>query len=556
MLFMISAIEFKQVSYRYPGTSEFVLKDVNLKIPKNSFYLLAGPIGSGKTTLLMLARGFHKEYGGEFLGQIKVLGKDTESYDISHLGNKIGIIFQNPALQLHQLRVIDEVMSAPMYQGLPYDQCKRRAEKIVKQILGEEFYYKSPDELSSGQQQKVALAACLAMKCKILLLDEPFSFLDTKATHEVMKLLLDLKKQGMTIIVATHGIEDVSRNADRMAVIDNRTIALEGLTKDVLYDDRLEKILTAPLSVKTAKNLIQNEKLKEKVVDWGELLSKIRLKSKEKKETMHSSKKPYLDVEELTYHYPGSSNGVTDISFTVSKREVFGIVGHNGSGKTTLAKLLIGLFKPQRGSVSLAHHNITRMKTHERARRMGYVTQDPVDMLFESSVLEECAYGPKCFGLKDPERKARKVLKKMNLLKYEKVHPDSLSGGEKRLLSISDILVNDPEVLILDEPEFGLDPKNRRMISDTVKKLKSKGKSVIVITQDLEVALFLCDRIGVMYDGRMMKIGRSKDIFSDYDFLDKVELYPLPVFDILDKIDHDDLSSESEFIKAVSENIV
>ena len=273
-----SAIEFTNVSYQYSGTDEPVLKNVNLKIPKNSFYVIAGPIGSGKTTLLMLARGFHKEYGGDFNGQIKILGEDTKGYDISHLGNKVGIIFQNPALQLHQLRVIDEVMSAPIYQGLPYDQCKRRAEKIIKQILGEEFYYKSPDELSSGQQQKVALASCLAMKCKILLLDEPFSFLDTKATQEVMKILLKLKKRGLTIVIATHGIEDIARYADRMAVVDNKTIALEGLPRDILYDDRFENILTTNLSIKIAKTLIQNGKLKEKVVDWKELISKIKLK--------------------------------------------------------------------------------------------------------------------------------------------------------------------------------------------------------------------------------------------------------------------------------------
>ena len=144
----------------------------------------------------------------------------------------------------------------------------------------------------------------------------------------------------------------------------------------------------------------------------------------------------------------------------------------------------------------------------------------------------------------------------MNLLKYENVHPDSLSGGQKRLLSISDILVNEPEILILDEPEFGLDPKNRKMVSDVVKKLKRKGKSVVIITQDLEVALFLCDRIGFMSRGKMVRIGRPKDIFLDYKFLHEIGLSSLPIFGILDKINQKDLLSEDAFIKAINENII
>jgi len=550
------AIDFKQVSYKYPGVDEWTLKDVNLKIPRNSFYIIAGPVGSGKTTLLMLARGFHKEYGGKFYGDIHVLGKNIRDLDIHHLGSKVGIIFQNPALQLHQLRVIDEVMSAPMYQNLPYERCKRRAQRLIKQILGKEFYNRSPNELSSGEQQKVAIASCLAMKCKILLLDEPFSFMDVKSMQETLKILEQLKKKRMTIVIATHGLERVSRYADRIAVLDNKTVYLEGKTKEILYDERLEQILTAPLSIKTAKELIRNQKLKQRVVDWEELTKKIKLKKVGRVEKKHKKKKPYLELENVSYTYPDGNVGVRDISLEIYKKEIFGIVGHNGSGKTTLAKLILGLLKPNKGKVILAGNNITRMKIHEKAKKIGYVTQDPIDMLFETSVLQECAYGPKCLGYKYPERRARMTLKKLGILDQEKKHPDSLSGGQKRLLSIADILVNDPEVLILDEPEFGLDPKNWRSIVRIVKKLKKQGKTIIVITQDLEVTLFLCDRIAVMNDGMISRIGKPAEIFSDAKFLEKNGLSSLPVFGILDKINPGSLSSEDDFIKAVSEKIL
>ncbi|MDI6807320.1 MAG: ABC transporter ATP-binding protein [Candidatus Aenigmarchaeota archaeon] len=259
------AVEFSNVSYKYPGIDNWILEDINLKIPTNSFYVLAGPTGSGKTTLLMLARGFHKEYSGKFDGDIYILGESIKNFKITELGSKIGIIFQDPVSQLHQLRVIDEVMSAPMYQGLPWSECKTRAETVINEILDRDFYNRSPNELSSGEQQKVALAACLVMNCEILILDEPFSFLSIKAAQEILKILLELKEKGKTIILATHHLEQVSRHTDRIALIDSGKVVLEGPTMDILYSKEMGKILTEPLSIKVAKALIKSRKLKEKV---------------------------------------------------------------------------------------------------------------------------------------------------------------------------------------------------------------------------------------------------------------------------------------------------
>ncbi|GAI38101.1 unnamed protein product, partial [marine sediment metagenome] len=250
------ALEFKNVHYKYPGTEKWILKDINLKVPKNSFHIIAGPTGSGKTTLLMVARGFHKEWGGNFHGNIYILNQNIKDSDIGRLGSNVGIIFQNPSTQLHQLRVIDEIMSAPMYQGLPLQECKKRVETVVNQILDVGFYNRSPNELSYGEQQKVALAACLSMECEILLLDEPFSFLDPKSVREILDILLKFKKRGKTIILTTHNLEQVSSYADRIVLINNGELILDGSPEEVLYSNNLEEILTSPLSIKVAKLLL------------------------------------------------------------------------------------------------------------------------------------------------------------------------------------------------------------------------------------------------------------------------------------------------------------
>ncbi len=178
-------ININGLCYKYPGNSAWSIKNISLEIPKGSFFAFVGPSGSGKSTLLTLIRGFYQEIGGVLEGEILVGEKNVTQLPISEIGKTIGIVFQNPALQLHQLRVIDEVASAPMYQNIPYDECVKIALNLIDKVLGKEFYYRSPQELSSGQQQRVAIAASMALNAEILLLDEPFSFLDETARYKL-----------------------------------------------------------------------------------------------------------------------------------------------------------------------------------------------------------------------------------------------------------------------------------------------------------------------------------------------------------------------------------
>ena len=404
-------IDIKNLSYKYPDEKDFVLENINLKIKKNSFTCLIGPSGCGKTTLLMLIRGFFQEYGGKISGNIVVKGKDVIKTEFNKLGKDIGIIFQDPQVQLHQLRVIDEVASAPMYQGLPYDECQKRAKELIDKILDPSFYNKSPTELSSGQQQKVALAATLAMDCEVLLLDEPFSFLDTGAFREVLDIILDLKKQGKTIVIATHGIEQISGIADELILMNNGKLILQGDVKSVLYNPKFDKVLEPPLSIKVGKEL------KKKNIDWSELLYNKKFNNKILEKSSDENKDLILEVSNVSFNYPETEKGLNKINLDIKKNEILGLIGSNGSGKTTLAKLILGLLKPIKGKIKLHGKEIRKYNTKERAKHIGYVTQDPIDMFFEESLIKEVAFGPKCLGYKNPEEIAKKTLDKLNLLK-------------------------------------------------------------------------------------------------------------------------------------------
>ncbi|MFH2020756.1 MAG: energy-coupling factor transporter ATPase [archaeon] len=538
-----NAVEISKLYYSYPDEKN-ILHDINLKIQKNSFSVIIGPSGCGKTTLLMLIRGFFQEYGGTLKGKLHVLGEDITKADVSELGKKIGIIFQDPQVQLHQLRVIDEVASAPMYQGLPYEECQKRARKLIDQILGKEFYNKSPTELSGGQQQKVALAAALAMDCEILLLDEPFSFLDSSAAKEVLSLLIDLKKQGKTIIIATHGIEHISGIADELILMQKGEIILQGSPTYVLYNSKFEAVLELPLSIKTSKLI------NKKAVDWPELLKEKTFSKISRKNHVPYSNEIILSMDKVNFNYPETKKGLHNINLKLHKNEILGLIGSNGSGKTTLAKLILGLLKPVSGKLILHASDIAKYNTKERAKLIGYVTQDPIDMFFEESLLKEVAFGPSCLGYDNPEKIAGITLEKLNLFSYKNKHPDSLSGGQKSLLGIGDILANNPEILVLDEPEFGLDPRNWHKIVGIIKDLQKQGKTIIVITQDLEKSMFLCDRIVLLHEWEIIKIGKPKEIFTR-KVISKTKLLPLPVFEILPYLPEEALDSEDDFVREV-----
>jgi len=534
------ALELRHVYYRYPRVDTWVLDDINLEVHSNSLLVLVGPTGSGKSTLLKVTRGLHGEYGGEFLGSISVCGNDISGSRASELGSKMAIVFQNPACQLHQPRVIDEIMSAPMYQGLPFEECLERAQQSADEILGGSLLERNPADLSTGEQQKVVLAASLSMKADVVLLDEPFSYLDGGATDDLMKIIRRLKTQGKTVLLATHDLEPVACFADQIALFDEGKLIMQGAAKEVLYSRELAATVGRPLVVELGDRLFAGGQLKQRPTCWSELVESLGLASRRparrasSRQTWTSAKQPVVEVRRVSYTYANGRQAVREVSLAVQRGEIVGIVGRNGSGKTTLARLMIGLLKPGSGQVIVLGEDSRRLR--DIAPRIGYVTQNPGDMLFETTVLRECSFGPISLGNRDAKAKAEAVLSDLGLLKYAEKDPRSLSAGEQRLLTIADVLVNAPELLILDEPEFGLDPLSFRSIAVLIRALRDEGKSIVMITHNLEATVFLCNRIVLMEGGRILKTASPSEIYCDRELVDAAGLRYLPFFAVLESV--------------------
>jgi energy-coupling factor transport system ATP-binding protein len=379
---------------------------------------------------------------------------------------------------------------------------------------------RNPLKLSGGEQQKVGVTACLAMKCEILLLDEPFSYIEEKSAKELLKILVNLRSQGRTIVLVTHNLKQVIEHADHVALLDKGKCLRAGTPEQVLRSQDSREILMPLLSPKA--DPVKKGDPQKGTVAWGELARRgvltqdcIETRADRSQAEPTWDNKKILELRQVEYVYPDGTRGLAGVSLAILAGEILGIVGGNGSGKTTLAKTSVGLLRPSHGELLIAGQNAGRLRPWEIARQVGYVAQLPSEMLFADSVLEECAFGAKCLGIADPIQKARQALELVGLLKYQARHPDSLSHGERRLLTIAAILVNQPQILVLDEPELGLDIKSWESVASTVETLNLMGKTIVLISHNVEILARMCDRIVLMKEGQIMRTSSPGEILSD-----------------------------------------
>lgn len=530
----LNFLELEKVSFKYPRSKKNAIENVSFILQPGEVLVLTGPSGSGKSTLLRVMRNLHKEYGGEYHGDILINGKSIKNTPAYDLGSNIAIIFQNPAYQLHQPRVIDEVLSAPMYQGLPWDECVSRAQETTRYFLPENFLTKNPADLSCGEQQKVVLAASLVMKANLILLDEPFSYLDLLSRRSLINIIKNLKSSGKTIVLITHDFDLVCEVADKIGLLVDGKLIDFGIPEKVLFSNQIDKHIGRNALISIGKKLINKGIVNNKILNWDQISSLLIPTIQENKEPIvdkksFEKKEKIIEIDSLHFSYNSQKEILHDINVGVESGEIFGIFGKNGCGKSTLAKLIVGLLKPTKGEILINGKSIDNQEKRI-ASLVGYVPQFPGDMFFETSVFEECIFGPKNLSLDKPNEITENTLAEFGLKKLSNRDPRSLSSGQQRLLSIANITVNNPQIIILDEPEFGLDKKNRLLISNTLLKLRDQGKTIIIISHDIEFAIYLCDRLCYLNNKRVQKVGcikeilNDKSLFTDYGLIENSQI--------------------------------
>jgi energy-coupling factor transport system ATP-binding protein len=555
------SLQLEGVTYTYPGERGPAIQDISVTVRAGECIALTGPSGCGKTTVLRVARGLFEEDGGTISGKVSLEGEDVTSKALLRMAGKVGLVFQDPAYQLHMPSVLEEVRSGLMYGGEVWDICEKRATAVIEKFLPRGMESRAPEDLSCGEQQMVAIAAAMAPGCNVLLLDEPVSFLDPKNAQTVVSLLAELKEQGIAILLSAHNLEPLASVLDRVLILRNGRIVFQGPVPDVLDSHEQEAESVSPLWCRIVARSGQREALHHPELGWHTIIQTLeKLGHKERREgpaqtnviSRNAARQPVLVLEQVACGYSSKERILSGVSVALHRGEIVGVIGPNGSGKSTLARVIIGLLVPSEGRVVLEGQDVTRRSPGERAQVMSFVPQNPSDSLFAPSVRVECEFGPRVLLRPNVEDAATAAIKSMGIGDLANRSPYNLSGGEKRLVTLAAALAPRPKILVLDEPEYGLDLRSWYKIETMLRSFALEGGGVILITHMLESCLFLCDRVVVLTDGRLQHDGEPVTLLANHEIMALLGGLPVPAAVVSQVTGIPPASDRAAFVEAVS----
>jgi len=464
-----------------------------------------------------------------------------------------GMVFQNPDNQLVSAVVEDDVAFGPENLGLPRDEIIDRIRISLEATGMYEHRKMAPHLLSGGQKQRVAIAGVVAMKPDIIIFDEPTAMLDPEGRAEALEIAARLNQEGITVLLITHFMEETV-GSDRIIIMDGGRICMDGPPRDIFA--RAEELkalgLKLPFAVELAEGLrekgvlppgepvLVEAELAETVSAESRGLASVRRGSTERLAmaslgSASPSAAPIITVDRLSHTYnPGlayETHAVADVSFEISTGEYVAIIGHTGSGKSTLIQHLNGLLKPTEGTVTVGGVNVSAKgaTTVEMRKKIGMVFQYPEYQLFEETVYKDIAFGPNNLGVPEEEI-AERVKEAISLVNmdYDEIaerSPFELSGGQKRKAAIAGVLAMRPEVLVLDEPTAGLDPRSHEETLELIESIHERtGSTIVIVSHNMDDVARLADRILVMAAGRIVKSGTPREVYADEEILKSIGL--------------------------------
>ena len=469
-------------------------------------------------------------------GSVVVNGLDTADYSTMELAQHVGLIFQNPDNQIFALTVEKDIAFGLENLGKSREEMRKEI-KWASSVTGiDNLRHRATHELSGGQKQRLTIASVLAMHPSIIIMDEPTSFLDPVGAEHIFEVLDHLNKDlGITIIIIEHRIDIAAKYVNRIIVFDRGQVRSDGDPVDILSkeDTRLlgvgiPRILTLakrlkayehfskpPLSAEDFYQAILND-LPEKT---GKHLNRVPIELKEVSgEHLHH---PLLELKKAYFEYPGKVEALKGIDLTIHKGDFVAIMGENGAGKTTLVKHFNGLLRPKSGEILFEGENIAPKSVAQLARKIGLVFQNPDDQLFEETVDKEISFALRNFGMDEKliEKRVNWALNLLDIEQYKEKSPFALSGGERKRVALASVLAWDPDVLVLDEPTIGQDYGQKERLRHFLAQLRTQGKTVIIVTHDVEFVAESQPRIILMAGGKVVSQGTTKDIMTDPELL-------------------------------------
>lgn len=551
-------IEFKDYSFKYRVQSEPTLKNINLTIYEGEKVLIVGPSGSGKSTLAHCLNGLVPfYYSGKVSGELLIDGENVDKKNIFELSKIIGTVLQDPDSQFIGLTVGEDIAFKLENNCIEQEQMKEMVKKSANLVDIDKELESSPYKLSGGQKQRVTLAGVTVDDIKILLFDEPLASLDPLTGKSAIELIEDIKnKNNKTMIIVEHRLEDVlHRDVDRIIVMNNGEIIADTTPNEILSTDILKAIgVREPLYISALKYAnceitpdmnpksieeISLENCKDKLNTWYSNIEEYKT---------NMDNYPVLEVQNLSFSYNEEKQILKHVSFKINKGDMVSIVGKNGAGKSTISKLICGFYKPTSGKILLNEEDIANNTIKERSEKIGFVMQNPNQMISKSMIFDEVAFGLRVRGYSEEEVKERvyKVLEICGLYKFRNWPISALSFGQKKRVTIASILVLNPEVIILDEPTAGQDFKHYSEIMEFLVELNKQGVTIIMITHDMHLMLEYTNNVIVLSEGEKIADDTAINILTNNEVIEKANLKETSLYELAQKCGIED---EKRFIK-------
>ena len=530
-------ISFRNFSFQYRAQKRPTLTDINLEIYPGERVLIAGPSGSGKSTLAGCINGLNPfSNPGACTGTLTVDGVDAPHSSLFELSTHVGTVLQDPDGQFIGLTVGEDIAFALENSCTPQDEMHAITRHAAELVGIENHLGYAPHELSGGQKQRVSLAGVMVDQVRILLFDEPLANLDPATGKQAIELIDEIqKKTDTTVLIIEHRLEDVLwRNVDRIVLVNGGTI-LADLRPDELLSGSLlaENGIREPLYVTALRyagvditpdkhpahvdSLVLDDTDTQKLRDWF---------TARPRPAAQPEREPLLEVKGLSFGYQKGQQTLRDVSFSIGKGEMVSIVGRNGAGKSTLSKLICGFETPDAGEIFLNGKPLAEENIRRRAQHIGYVMQNPNQMISKTMIYDEVALGLQRSGLTEEQirEKVEATLKVCGLYPFRNWPISALSFGQKKRVTIASVLVLDPELILLDEPTAGQDFRHYTDIMEFLRGLNARGVTVVMITHDMHLMLEYTRRALVFCDGRLIADRTAAAVLCDPALVEQAAL--------------------------------
>lgn len=565
---MMSApiISFKDFSFQYNSQTEPTLRHINLDIYPGEKVLIAGPSGSGKSTLGRCLNGLiPQSYTGTISGQATVAGQDITQSSIFALSQHVGTVLQDPDSQFVGLTVVEDMAFSLENDQQSQSEMRTATNQWAATLALQDLLTHRPQELSGGQKQRVAMAGVLIDNSKILLFDEPLASLDPASGKASMALIDQLTHtQELTVVIIEHRIEDVLQQPiDRLIIMQDGAIVANDRPETILRQSLMTQLgLREPLYLSALKlagvdlttcqhlddlQALQVPNLKPTLQAWT---AGVQLNPP----VVHDQ--PLLTIDHLSFGYEPTKPIINDISVTLHRDEMISLVGQNGTGKSTLSNLITGFLTPQAGKMVFNGHLLADQSVKERADQIGYILQDPNQMISKTMIYDEVATGLQLRGVPDDEveRRVLAVLKVCGLYEFRHWPISALSFGQKKRVTIAAILVLEPAMLILDEPTAGQDLKHyTEMMTFLTNINRDQQMTIMLITHDMHLMLEYTDRTIVLGHGKILMDAQPADVLTNTTIIQQASLAETSLYTMAAANELDPTEFVAKFVQAERE---